>query len=136
MADTIEPIQADIIEISAPTYPPGEWAIVEIMGHSTMVGRITEIERFGTKMLAIEPLFDGVLLGPIYQGGPSIYRLTPCSAEIAFKEQPTKSWQLPPVVQKIIPVAMLATETSPGSRYSYPADDDDDHASDDDERPF
>lgn len=34
-------------------YPPGEYAICELFGHTTLVGRITEIERFGTKMLAI-----------------------------------------------------------------------------------
>src|ERR1700733_15393493 len=97
--------QADIIDIGAPGYPPGEYAIVEIMGHSTLVGRIAEVERFGAKMLAIEPLFSGIFLGVIYHGGASIYRLTPCSAEVAFKEQPTRSWQLPPAIQKVVPAA-------------------------------
>ena len=27
--------------------PPGEYAIVELFGHTTLVGRISEIERFG-----------------------------------------------------------------------------------------
>jgi hypothetical protein len=60
-------------------YPPGEYAIVELFGHTTLVGRIAEVERFGTKMLAIEPLYDGQLLGCVFHGGASIYRLTPCT---------------------------------------------------------
>ena len=94
-------------ETGAPSYPPGEYAIVEIMGHTTMVGRIQEIERFGTKMLAIEPLFNGEFLTPVYQGGSSIYRLTPCSAEIAYREMPKKEWQLPTALRVIVPANLL-----------------------------
>jgi hypothetical protein len=127
--------QADIIDVGKPGYPPGEYAIVEIMGHTTMVGRITEVERFGTKMLAIEPLFAGQLLDVIYQGGPSIYRLTPCSAETAYREQPMKEWQLPAAVRKIVPVALLG---APEAREPFEAEDPDDEPTDydDDERPF
>jgi hypothetical protein len=119
-----------------PDYPPGEYAIVEIMSHTTMVGRITEVERFGTKMLAIEPLFAGQLCGPIYQGGASIYRMTPCSAEIAFREQPTKSWQLPAPVRLVVPVALLEAPR-PLTRCE-PNDDDDGPQifDDDDDRQF
>jgi hypothetical protein len=47
---------------SAAELPPGEYAIVELLGHTTIVGRIGEVERFGAKMMAIEPLFAGALL--------------------------------------------------------------------------
>ena len=47
----------DAQQISAATMPDGEYAIVEALGHRTLVGRVTEIERFGTKMLQVEPLF-------------------------------------------------------------------------------
>ena len=88
-------------------YPPGEYAIVELFGHSTLVGRISEIERFGTKMMAMEPLFAGQLLAPVYHGGASIYRLTPCSAAIAFAQQPRDTWQLPLSIRCTIPAALL-----------------------------
>ena len=91
-------------------YPVGDYAIVELFGHTTMIGRISEVERFGTKMLAIEPLFADVLLPVVLHGGAAIYRLTPCSAEVAFKEQPRHGWQLPPSVQKIVPLAMIADQ--------------------------
>ena len=103
-------------------YPAGEYAIVELFGHTTLVGRIAEVERFGAKMLAMEPLFNDVLLPPLFHGGAAIYRLTPCSAAVAWKRQPRKSYQLPPAVMAIVPDGLLphpvereyaATETEP-----------------------
>lgn len=87
--------------------PLGDYAIVELFGHTTLVGRIGEIERFGTKMLAIEPLFNGQLLSPVFHGGASIYRLTPCSALVAWKQQPKEGWQLPPTIRTVVPAALL-----------------------------
>ena len=94
-------------EISRPLYPPGEYGIVELMGHTTLAGRIQEVERFGIKMLAIEPIFRGTLLGIVFQGGASIYRLTPCSAEVAFAEAPVGEYGLPSAIRATIPLAML-----------------------------
>lgn len=88
-------------------HPPGEYAIVELFGHTTLVGRIAETERFGTKMLAIEPLFNGELLPPILHGGAAIYRLTPCSAQVAYDRQPTQVYQLPPSIRAIVWDAMV-----------------------------
>jgi hypothetical protein len=88
-------------------YPPGDWAIIELFGHTTMVGRIAEVDRYGTKMLAIEPLFDGKLLPVVFHGGAAIYRETPCSAEIAFRRQPTRDYQLPPAVRATLPAGLL-----------------------------
>lgn len=85
----------------------GEYAIVELFGHATLVGRIAEVERFGTKMLAIEPLFNGALLGPIYHGGAAIYRLTPCTRQNAWEHQPRDLWQLPSTVRAVVPTAAL-----------------------------
>lgn len=102
----------DAIEmLSAPAFPDGEYAIVELFGHTTLVGRILEVERFGAKMLALEPLFAGALLPPVFHGGAAIYRLTPCSAEVAFKQTPTHLWQLPPAVRVVVPAAMLPAPT-------------------------
>lgn len=43
--------------ISATDMPDGDYAIVEVQGHRTLIGRISEIDRFGTKLLQVEPLF-------------------------------------------------------------------------------
>ena len=64
-----------------PAHPPGDYAIVEILGHQTLIGRVEEVERFGFRMLRIEPIFCGVLLGPIYQSGGSLYRFSSCAAQ-------------------------------------------------------
>ena len=110
-----------------PTRPPGDYAIVELFGHTTLVGRYAEVERFGTKMLALEPLFRDEMLSPVFHGGAAIYRLTPCSAEVAYKQQPTREYELPPAVRSIVPPLLLAAAET--SRVI-----DDEH--DDDEQPF
>lgn len=102
MSETAEPIEAAPV-----SYPDGEYAIVEILGHVTLVGRVTEVERFGTKLMAVEAVFKGELLPAIFQGGSSIYRFTPCSAEIAFKRGPTELWHLPTPLRVIVPAALL-----------------------------
>ena len=112
------------------TYPPGDYAIVELFGHTTLVGRIAEVERFGAKMLVIEPLFAGEFLPAIFHGGAAIYRLTPCSAEVAFKQQPKQEWQLPTSIRCIVPLSLL-----PAPRDVDIAEDGD-HETDDDDRPF
>lgn len=67
-----------------------EWAIVELMGHRRRAGVISEVERFGTKLLRIDiPLPKGEADGPgggyvtEFAGGSSIYALRPCSEEVA-----------------------------------------------------
>ncbi len=94
-------------------HPPGEYAIVEFFGHTTIIGRIVEVERFGAKMLALEPIFDNELLPAIFHGGSSIYRLTPCTAAVAFERQPTQRYQLPLPIQAILPPALIAA-SEPG----------------------
>ena len=98
-------------QIQPADYPPGDYAIVELFGHTTLVGRYAEVEMFGTKMLAIEPLFNDVLLPTVFHGGAAIYRLTPCSAEVAFKRQPRQGYQLPPAIAAIVPDALLPPPT-------------------------
>ena len=92
---------------SAADLPGGEYAIVELFGHATLIGRIAEVERFGSKMLAIEPLFNRVLLPVVFHGGAAIYRLTPCSSIVAWERQPTHSYELPPTIFATIPPAAL-----------------------------
>lgn len=88
---------------AASGHPEGEYAIVEVLGHRTIIGRIAEVERFGTKFLAVEPLWQDAFLPEVLIGGSSIYQLTRCSAETAFKQQPKAHYQLPPSVAVTVP---------------------------------
>lgn len=100
--------------------PAGEYAIVECLGHRTLVGRISEVERFGTKLMAIEPLFDGKLLPAVMVGGASIYAFTPCTAAVALRHQPRSEWDMPSSLRATLqPLALPA-----------PDDDEDDWVSD------
>lgn len=94
-------------EASPPTLPAGEYAIVEILGHRTLVGRVEEIERFGSKLMQIEPLFGSKLLPAVLIGGGSIYQFTPCSAETAALRQPKSDWQLPASIRAALPQSAL-----------------------------
>lgn len=87
--------------------PTGDYAIIEQLGHRTYVGRVLEIERFGTKMLQIEPLFGQVMLGPIVVSGNSLYQLTPVDAATAYARRPMETYQLPPSVAATIPPLAL-----------------------------
>lgn len=89
------------------TLPPGDYAIVEVMGHRTLVGRVTEVERFGTKLMSIEPLFSGELLPGVLIGGASIYQFTPCTPEVASARQPKQLWQLPTSIAATLPQPTL-----------------------------
>lgn len=75
--------------------PDGQYAIVEALGHRTLVGRIAEVERFGTKLLSIEPLYRGWMLPAVLLGGGSIYQLTPVTAAVAFARRPLHTWSVP-----------------------------------------
>jgi hypothetical protein len=102
MTDT-ETLAAEAPEL----LPEGEYAIVEIFGRRTLVGRVTEVERFGAKLMSIEPLFQGKMLDAVLIGGGSIYQLTPCSREQAAKHGPTEHYQLPASVRAALPPTML-----------------------------
>ena len=138
--EAVEATTAEIMPPVAPweALPDGQYAIVELMGHTTLVGRVTEIERFGTKMMGIEVLFAGQLLPVILQGGAAIYRLTMCSPEAAWKKQhkPEHMWSLPDPIRAIVPVALLPAPAAPTQPYAYDDGDDDQRGDDDDNRPF
>lgn len=59
-----------------------QWAILELMGHVRLAGRVSEETHFGTALGRIDiPVGDGFTTQ--YFGGGSIYRLTPTTEEIA-----------------------------------------------------
>lgn len=93
--------------ITSTELPAGDYAIVEALGHRTLVGRVAEIERFGTKMLQIEPLFGDFMLAPVLLGGGSIYQFTPCAAQTAWARRPVHAYQIPASVAATVPAAAL-----------------------------
>jgi len=113
----------DIKGITAMSMPEGEYAIVEALGHRTLIGRVAEVERFGTKMLQVEPLFGSVMLDPVLLGGSSIYQFTPCSAETAYARRPQNLYQLPgSIAATVPPIALPSNDELP----SFLANDDGD----------
>lgn len=101
-------MDAETIEVpTAVELPEGEYAIVEMMGHRTMVGRISEVEKFGAKFMALEPVLNSALLPPVLIGGPSIYAVTPCDAAAALRKQPKREWELPESLRAALPPEAL-----------------------------
>ena len=91
----------------AATLPDGDYAIVEILGHRTLIGRVSEVERFGTKLLQVEPVFADELLTAVLIGGGSLYAFTPCMATVAAARQARKRWQLPASLVATLPPEAL-----------------------------
>ncbi len=83
--------------------PRGQYAVVEQLGHATLIGRVAEIERFGAPFLRIEPLFRDMMLPAVLIGGASIYRFTPCPPAAAWNMRPKYRDELPPSVCALIP---------------------------------
>lgn len=76
------------------------WAIVELMGHIRLAGRITEEEKFGSKMGRLDiPTADGFITQ--YFGGGSVYRITFVTEEVArhvcksITVAPVNVWDFP-----------------------------------------
>lgn len=118
MNDTAESIASPAAEAAQPqpwaALPEGEYAILELFGHTTLVGRIEEVERFGSKMLAIQVMYAGQMLPAVYHGGAAIYRLTPCSPEVAWKKQPKEAhvYSLPATIRAIVPPLLLESQVA------------------------
>jgi hypothetical protein len=78
------------------------WAIVEVMGHARYAGRVSEYSELGVPLVRVEvpatddqPAFEKLL------GGSSIFRITPCTEEVArraaasFRVRPLELIHLP-----------------------------------------
>lgn len=109
------------------------WAIVELMGHVRLAGRLTEEEHFGAKLGRLDiPKDDGFVTQ--FFGGQSVYRITPVAEEVAravaarSTPEPVHSWEMP----KALPAPPV-----PGSSFlpDDPDDDDDSTLQPDDDTP-
>lgn len=79
------------------------WAIVELMGHRRLGGRVSQVEQYGVPMLRIDVpgVKPGDDVATQFYGGSSIYCLTPTTEEmaraVALRNQPApvQRWELP-----------------------------------------
>lgn len=85
-----------------------QWAILELLGHVRITGKVSEELRFGVALGRIDiPTGDGFTTQ--YFGGSSIYRLTPTTEEIARsvamsnQPEPVHRWELPAPTKADIP---------------------------------
>lgn len=58
------------------------WALLELMGHRQRVGRVSEVEMFGGKLLRIDIPVDGGEFTEFY-GCSSVYALRPIAEDVA-----------------------------------------------------
>lgn len=82
------------------------WAIVELMGHVRMAGRVSEESHFGAALGRIDiPMGEGDDFVTQYFGGSSVYRVTPCDEATARvvaasnRPQPVHRYELPSPVE-------------------------------------
>jgi hypothetical protein len=84
-------------------YGEDEWCIVELLGHIRLAGRVSETERFGSKMLRLDiPNRDGAgWLTTQFIGSAALFRVTPTTEEVArgvaaiSQPEPVHQWELP-----------------------------------------
>lgn len=102
--------------------PLDTWAVVELMGHVRIAGRLTEESHFGVALGRLDVPMGETEFATQFFGGSSIYRVTPCSEQIArevAKEaagHPISPWSLRHLLPK--PDVMAV-----GPRYGRDDDD-------------
>lgn len=78
-----------------------EWAIVELMGHVRMAGLVSEEQHFGATLGRIDIPRGDTEYATQFFGGGSVYRISPCSEEVARavaarnQPAPVHQWELP-----------------------------------------
>lgn len=79
-----------------------QWAVIEIMGHNTIAGFVSEQAIAGVAMLRVDvPAVGDQAAFTKFYGGSAIYAITPTTEEIARKAaerletRPVDPWKLP-----------------------------------------
>lgn len=108
-------------EVKKPTFEG--WAVLELMGHRRLGGRVSEATMFGGALLRID--IPGEPGQPDYAtqfyGASSIYCLTPCSEEAARavakrnRPEPVATWELPK-----LPAPKPEPDPDDGDEYERP----------------
>lgn len=79
------------------------WAIVELMGHRVIAGRVSEVSQYGAAQLRVDvPGKDGAAAITQFYGGSAIYALTPCD-EAAARRVLARRYDLPEPVRLALP---------------------------------
>ena len=103
--------------VTETSLPVGDYAIVEALGHRTYAGRVAEVERFGAKMLQIEPLYRDWMLDPLFLSGAALYQFTPCTPAAAWSGRAKVEYDLPASI-----AASLPEQTAPDWPPAFLAD--------------
>lgn len=86
-----------------PVEGAARWAIVELMGHKRLAGRISEVTEFGVAMIRIDvPGPDGTIVASPCYSGAALYGVTPCT-EAAARREAGRTWNMPGPVQLALP---------------------------------
>jgi hypothetical protein len=111
-----------------------QWAIVELMGHRKLAGRVSEEIRFGVVMCRID--VPDVFLPPDslpmpgftqFYGGSSLYSVTPTSEEVCrrfttyHRERPVEAYELPQL--RSANVSAIDQPAQPGHGYEELSDE-------------
>lgn len=87
-----------------------EWAKVELMGHSVIVGRVSEASMAGGTFLRVDVPAIGPLPGYTKLFNPSaIYGITPVTEAVAmalldhYRPEPVSRYEMPQLSEKVQP---------------------------------
>lgn len=134
MPETDEVAEVERMEVAEPPpepeLPPGDYAVVELFGHVRLVGRVSDVERFGAKMLGLEVIWEDRLLPMSFYGGGALYGVTPCSPAAAQRAQVRSRYALPEAIRDILPAGPLRQIPPPSAPPLITEE------GDEDERPF
>ncbi len=109
--------------------PAEVWAVVELMGHVKLAGRLTEEEKFGVKMGRLDIPAEGGFVTQLF-GGASVYRITIVTEAVA--RQVNRSTSPAPVSPWDFPKQLTHANDEPrtGHVEGYPDDDDEEEYDD------
>ena len=115
-----------------------QWAVLELLGHVRVAGKVTEEEHFGGVLGRIDiPDVNGGFTTQ-YFGGSSIYRLMPTTEEIAravaltSQPEPIHPWELPARCQPpIVPARWQNERDAAEKAHAQDSADMDEEADDD-----
>lgn len=108
---------------------PETWAIVELMGHVRLAGRLSEEEKFGAKMGRLD-IPQGDSFVSQFFGGGSVYRITIVTEEVArhasksTSPAPIHPWDFPKPQLEAKPVTSVPV--APYEELEFPDVDDKD----------
>ena len=116
---------------------PEEWAIVEIMGHRIISGRVSEVTRFGAPFCRVEvDLPDGTIAAQEYSGS-AIFCITPSDEATVRRRQASGTYAGPLVIDPPATVALMARRQAVAAEIAdrlapsmVEDSDDDDHDND------